>query len=103
MKHISFMAQNKDIINFRVDGKVITYSDKIWRTGVQFIPKDREFIKKLICARNRLPASKYIIQWLNEANSGKNYDEWKNAKGEDEVCEIIRRDAKLKGLIEVKL
>ena len=97
------MAQNRDIISLTIDGRIIKYTDKIWKDGVQFIPKDPQFMLKLIASRNRIPYSQHIMQWVNEANSGKNLEEYEACGTEEELAEMVRRDCKLKGLIEVKV
>lgn len=102
MINLSFIAQNRDIINLRIDGRVITYYDKIWNSGVAFLPKDPKFVLKLLMSRNRIPFANNIIQWLNEANSGKNLEQYNNCKTEEDLAEMIRLDAKSKGLLEVK-
>jgi hypothetical protein len=101
MIHLTFMVQNRDIIRLDVDGKVVRYTDKLWKDGVQFMPKDPQFVLKLLQARNRIPFSNQIIQWINESNSGKNLEEYLKCETEEDIAEIIRMDARKKGLIEV--
>jgi hypothetical protein len=96
------MVQNKDIIHLQVDGKVITYFDKIWLKGVRFMPKDPQFVLKLLKARNTIPFSNHIISWINESNSGKNLEEYNSCQTEEDICKFIRTDAAKKGLLEVK-
>ena len=99
---LSFMAQNRDIIHLEVNGKVITYFDKIWGAGVQFMPKDPQFVLKLLKARNRIPFSNHIISWINESNSGKNLEEYNSCQTEEDIIKFVRSDCAKKGLIEVK-
>ena len=101
-KLLSFMASNRDIINLKIEGRIITYYDKIWKAGVQFIPKDPQFMLKLLQSRNRIPFANHILQWVNESNSGKNLEQYNNCKTEEELAEMVRADAKSKALIEVK-
>jgi len=77
--------------------KVIVYRDRKWPAGVRFIPKDAELVKKIIFSRNKI--SSQMITWINEANSGKNYEEWQACQTDEEVAEIVKRDAKLKGCV----
>jgi hypothetical protein len=102
MIKLSFVAQNRDIIHLSVEGKIIKYYDKIWKNGVQFMPKDPQFVLKLLKARNTIPFSNQIISWINESNTGKNLEEYNNCKTEEELAEMVKRDAKIKGLLEVK-
>jgi len=88
---------NKEIIFFDVNNKTIRYMDRKWPMGINFIPKDHDFVRKVILSRNRL--SHEMIKWIDDANSGKNLAEWETCKDDYEVAEIIKRDAKLKGCV----
>jgi len=94
---------NREVINFKVEDKVITYYDKKWTLGIQFMPKDKDLIKKLTFCRNRIPYAQKIMQWIQESNTGKNFKEYQAAKDDEELAEIIKKDAKSKGLLEIKV
>jgi len=89
-------THNKEVIQFTVEKRVIQYWDRLWKESVQFMPKDREFVRKIMLSRNRLPHM--IVQWIQTANSGKNLEEYNNCKTDEELVEIVKRDAMLKGL-----
>jgi hypothetical protein len=40
-----------------------------------------------------------MVKWINDANSGKNLEEWEACKDDYEVAEVIKREAKLKGCV----
>jgi len=88
---------NKDIIIFDIDNKNIIYRDRKWPNGVRFIPKDADFVKQIIFSRNRI--SGQLINWINEANSGKSFAEWESCKDDFEVAEIVKRDARSRGCV----
>lgn len=93
---------NRETIFFLIHDKKVMYFDRKWDKGVPFIPKDKDFIMTLIKSRNRIPMSQQILQWVNEANSGKNFEEYEACKDDDAVAEVVRREAKTKGLVELK-
>jgi len=65
--------------------------------GINFIPKDHDFVRTVIMSRNRIAAE--MIRWINDANSGKNLEEWEACKDDYEVAEVIKREAKMKGCV----
>jgi hypothetical protein len=40
-----------------------------------------------------------MVDWINEANSGKCLEEWKACKDDEAVAEVVIRDAKSRGCI----
>lgn len=98
---LSFTIQ-REVIRFRVEDMKIIYFDRKWQRGIQFIPKDPKFMFKLITSRNRFPMANKIIQWVNNANTGKNLEQYKSCKNNEELAEIVRKDAKSKGCVEIK-
>lgn len=85
----------REIILFEIENKTIVYRDRKWQNGIQFIPKDLEFMKRVIFSRNAV--SKKLIEWINEANSGTNYEEWLACKDDEEVADKIILDARSRG------
>lgn len=85
-------------MNFMVKEKEIYYTDKIWKNWLRIIPRDEEFMKKIIASRNKVP--KQILTMFNLSEEDKK--EYENAKDEDELAEIIIKDCKLKGLKLIK-
>ena len=94
---------NREIVHFLIEGKVIRYYDRKWSHGVQFMPKDHEFIRTIIFSRNRIQLAEQIRQWIDEANSGDNLTEYNACQTEEDIANIIRRDALKKGLVEIQV
>ncbi len=80
-----------------IDNKVIVYKDKKFPNGFQFMPKDPEVRKIILFSRNKLPQE--VIKWIEDANSGKNLEEYLSAKDDEALIPIVIRDAKLNGCI----
>jgi hypothetical protein len=90
-------THEREIIIFEIENKTITYRDRKWEKGVRFIPRDEDFMKKVIFSMNKI--SYKMIDWINEANSGKNFEEWKNCNDDEAVAEIVIRDARSRGCV----
>jgi hypothetical protein len=88
---------NHQVIFFTIDNKNIKYFDQKWQSGINFIPKDQNLVRTLIMSRNRIAHE--MINWINDANSGKNLEEWEACKDDYEVAEVIKREAKMKGCV----
>jgi hypothetical protein len=86
-----------EIVLFEICKKIIIYKDRKWEKGFQFMPKDPKIIKAIIYSRNKI--RKEMIGWIEEANRGTNLVEYNNAKDDEELVSIIKRDAELKGLV----
>lgn len=99
MIELAFIANNREIILYRIQDKVITYLDRIWKNGLQIIPINEQFeaLKK-----SHSPFARTYAKLIEEANTGRNLEEWQAAKNDEELAEIIRKDAAFNGLIEVK-
>lgn len=88
---------NRETLQFLVENKIVSYTDRKWKGFIQVIPEDKEFIKKAIMARNKVPI-KIIHALIIDANKGENFKEWQNAKNDNEVAEIIIRDCAKQGI-----
>lgn len=98
MKQLSFLTPSRELITFIIDGKVVRYSDKMWPHGLQIYPLSHGIIKPLLDSRSeRMKAYGLLIV---EANKGKNLEEYEKCANEDDLCDIIRKDCKSKGLLE---
>jgi len=93
---------NREPIRIVIDGTRIIYFDRKWEKGVPFMPKDESYIKQLLTHQRQFPLAKQIVEWIQEANSGKNFEEYSLCKTEEEVATIVKKDALSKGLLEVK-
>jgi hypothetical protein len=90
-----------EVIFFTIHNKKIIYHDRKFPVGINFIPKDLNFMRTIIMSRNRIASE--MIKWINDANSGKNLEEWESCKDDYEVAEIIKKDSKLKGCVFRKM
>jgi hypothetical protein len=96
MTRLAFTYEH-EIILFEIQNKIIIYKDRKWPKGFQFMPKDPNIVKAILMSRNRI--RKEMINWINDSNSGKNLEEYNKAKGDEELSEIIKREAELKGCV----
>ncbi|MFA5396180.1 MAG: hypothetical protein WC346_09260 [Methanogenium sp.] len=95
----------RDTIIVELENKVIVYKDKKVPEGIQFMPKDPKIRLKIIMSRNRIP--EWIIELIEEANRGKNLEEYQNANNDEELIPIIIKDFKrnacvFQGRVDVK-
>jgi hypothetical protein len=90
-------THERELIIFEIENKSIVYKDRKWQEGIRFIPRDDAFIKKVILSRNRI--SYKLVEWINEANTGKNLAEWQACKDDESVAEVIIKDAKSRGCV----
>lgn len=97
MIKISF-SKNREIMNFVVKEKEIYYKDRIWSGGVRCIPKDEEFIKKIVTSRNKIPRQLITMFELSK----KDQAEYDSCNTEEDLAEKIIFDCKSKGLILIK-
>ena len=80
----------REIMFFEVKDKNIYYSDRIWKNWIRCIPKDEEFIRKIIQSRNKIPRK--LITMFNL--SGKQQEEYNSAQNDEALTEIIIKDCK---------
>lgn len=88
---------DRELIQFDICNKIIVYKDRKWFRGFQFMPKDPNIIKTILLSRNSI--RKEMIKWIEDANSGKNLEEYNNAKDDEELSMIVRKDSELKGCV----
>lgn len=88
-------SANREILQFYIRDKVIYYTDRKWKNWIQCIPKDKELVKKILLSRNKVP--KVIARLFNL--SKKEEEEYKKAKDDNELAEIITLDCKRQGVI----
>ena len=94
MIHLVFTA-NREVLNFTIEKRVVKYTDRIFRTWIQCIPKDPVFAQKIIMSRNKLPA--FLIEMFNF--SKEEMDEYNSASDDEAIAKIIINDAVKKGCI----
>ena len=65
--------------------------------GFQFMPKDPNLRKIVLFSRNKIPQE--VIDWVEDANSGKNLKEYQAAKDDEALVPIVIKDAELNGCV----
>lgn len=87
----------RETFSIEIEDKIIVYKDKKYPEGIRFMPKDPDFKKIVLFSRNRLP--KIVIDWIIDANSGKNLEEYQSANNDEDLASIVIKDAKLNGCV----
>jgi len=98
MIRLSFMY-NREILNFAIQDKIIKYTDRKWKKWIQCIPENKELKMKVIMSRGSFPH--FLIEMFTLTEKEK--EEYNNAKTDEELAEIIIRDAKSKGCKQFKI
>lgn len=99
-----FEKQNQFFI-ITIESKKILYWDKlegaIWGGSLQYLPPDPTIERKIIMSRNKIPAHFKEMLMIPEGEK----KEFENAKDDDELKELVLRDAKQNGckLIDLKI
>jgi hypothetical protein len=84
---------NREMMRFIVINKVILYSDRRWGNFIKCVPKPENFLNKIKMSRNNIPAFLGTMFTLSDED----LEEYKNAKNDNELAEIIIKDSRLKG------
>ncbi len=84
---------NRETFRIEIDGKNIWYTDRRWDRAIKLIPKDEDFIKKILFSRGKIPN---IIKDLF-ALTKKEKKEYDNAKDSRELADICIRDCRKMG------
>ena len=87
----------RETISIEIENKTIVYRDRRFSEGFQFMPVKGNINLILVMSRNRIP--KEIVELIRESNSGKNLEEYNNAKDDEELSVIVKKDAALKGCV----
>ena len=109
------MVGNRKIISFTIEDKVLRYKDDIWK-DVQIMPITNEvqdFLNSLekratlLVRRGGFGKRKgedlmKIADFIKESNSGNNLKEYEECKTDEDIVNLVRKDCKSKGLMEVK-
>lgn len=86
---------NREPMNFIVKGREIYYSDRRWNNWIRCIPQPENFMKIVALSRNRIPMAIANLFKLTPEEM----KEYENAKTENDLADIIIRDAKSKGCV----
>jgi len=87
----------RETISFEIENKIISYTDRKFPSIMQIIPMTKDFERAIIMSRNRIP--KELIELVRDSNKGKNKEEYDNAKNDEELVIIIKKDAASKGCV----
>ena len=90
-------TKNRETISIEINDKIIWYTDRKFPKGLQFMPEDPSLQRKVIMSRNRIP--KEVVDWIHEANSGKNLEEYQEAENDEALVPIIKKDAGIRGCV----
>ena len=88
-------TKNRETFAIEIYNKIIFYRDRKYSKGMQFMPKDPAIGLKVIMSRNKIPED--VVKWIEEANSGKNLEEYQKAENDEDLVIIIKKDAGTQG------
>jgi len=83
---------NRETFFIEICNMQVVYKDRKISQSMMLVPKDPDSKKRVIMSRNRIPA--YIIDFIEQANSGKNLDEYQAAKTNEDLVKIVMWDGK---------
>lgn len=100
MIKLAFIGPQRKIIKFEIENKIVRYFDDIWKEGVQIMPKDQNLIERFRRSGNM--NLKMMAALILDANKGQNQQEYIKCSNDNEVADLVRKDCKKNGLMEVK-
>jgi hypothetical protein len=100
LEKLTFSYQ-REILRFKVIDKSIWYSDRRWNAWIRCIPKDDDFIKKIIMSRNKIPKVLIEMFTLNKAEQAEYDTACLASEPEKALADNIIMDCKRKGVILV--
>ena len=86
---------NRETFFIEIANKLVIYKDRKVSQSMQLVPKDPDYKKKVILSRNRIPA--YIVDFIEQANTGKNLEEYQAAQTDEDLVKIVTFDCKSRG------
>lgn len=99
MIKLVFAGPQRKLFQFDIDGKTVVYFDELWKDGIKILPKDNKLITKMMRSGNK--NVQVMAALILDANKGKNLKEYVTCKTEEDIAEMIKKDCKEKGLLEV--
>ena len=84
---------NRETFRIDIQGKSVWYADRRWSRSIRLIPRDKEFLKKIMFSRGKIPS---IVKELFELTNSEQ-EEFDNAKDARELADICKRDCKKHG------
>ena len=89
---------NREVFRLQIENKKIWYSDRKWKRAIRLIPKDDDFMKKIIMSRNKIPAGLKELFVLTKTEQ----EEYDKAKTDMDLKLLCVRDARRKGATILK-
>lgn len=89
---------NRETFRIEIQGKNVWYADRRWDRAIRLIPRDENFLKKILFSRGKIPP---IIKDLFTLTKSEQ-EEYDNAKDTKELADICKRDCKKWGAILLK-
>lgn len=89
---------NRETFRIEIDGRDIWYTDRRWGRAIRLIPRDEDFLKKILFSRGKIPP---IIKNLFTLTN-KEKEEYDNAKDTRELADICIRDCRKNGARLIK-
>lgn len=103
MIKLVFATSQRKIIKFEIEEKRVKYFDDNWTDGILIMPledpKVRLQVKKMVLSRRPNVSAMGVL--ITDANLGENKKEYDKCNTDEEIAEVIKKDCKLKGLLEV--
>ena len=90
---------NRETFRIEIEGKNIWYADRRWDRAIRLIPRDEDFLRKILFSRGKIPP---IIKDLFTLTN-KEQEEYDKAKDEEELANICMRDCKRQGARLLKI
>lgn len=90
-------TRQRETLTIEVENKIILYRDRKYKDGIQFMPKDSNLDMIVLKSRNKFPLE--VVKWINDANQGKNLEEYQSAFDDEALIPIIIKDARLNGCV----
>lgn len=86
------------LIGFEIEDKKVIYHDDFWFRGLQIYPLKQSLVNSLKASKSEKMRTYGLL--IEEANSGKELEEYNLCQTDEDVAEVIRRDCKSRGLVE---
>ena len=86
--HLSF-TYNREVLTFLIRNKEIYYTDRKWKAWIRYLPPPEDFLRKIKLSRNKIPEGLATLFKFTKEE----LEEYENAKDEEELADIITKDA----------
>ena len=83
----------REMFHFLIVDKNIFYTDRKFKSYIRCLPKPENFLNQIRMSRNKIPQLVGSFFSFTKAEE----EEYSVAKNEDELADIIEKDARLKG------